>query len=418
MAVTSRRRFIRDGAAAVAVGYSAQAFLTDLANAQGFGGRSLVVLYLDGGNDALNTVVPYTDSFYYSRRPSVAVPAGQVLQLGSDSAGHALGLHPNLTGLRDIFNEGRLAIVQRTGYENSSRSHFEGADVWSTGDPRLATRTGWLGRYLEVLGSRDILTAWNTSLETPRALVSRTVGVPSVPDARRYTFSSLNPGAERTAELDTAIRMASDRSRPHLAFVNSATLGAFTMLDRVAEVGTYQPSVTYPTSGLGLALRTVAGAMVKGVGTRVFWVATGGYDTHSGQGVGGGGDYGTLLSTLNDATLAFYSDLRNQGLLGNTTVLQFSEFGRRITENGSQGTDHGAAATMMVFGGGVRGGLYGTAPVLDPYPGNPTLENDGGDVRYETDFRSVYAKVLDGWLGIDSVAVLGGNFRPGAPAIF
>jgi uncharacterized protein (DUF1501 family) len=417
MAAISRRRFIRDGAAAVAISYTAPAFLTDIANAQGIGGRNLVVLYLAGGNDALNTVVPYTDSFYYSRRPNIAIPAGQVLQVGSDGAGRALGLHPRLTGLRDIFNEGRLAIVQRTGYENSSRSHFEGTDIWSTADPRMGTSTGWLGRYLDALGTREILTAWNTTRETPRALVARTVGVPSIPDARSYNFASPNRGAESAAEREAAIRMASDSTRPHLAFVNSSTLGAFSTLDRVAQVGSYQPSVTYPNSGLGLALRTVAGAMVNGTGTRVFWVSTGGYDTHAAQGNGGGGGYANLMTTVNDAVFAFYSDLRNQGLLGSTMLMQFSEFGRRITENGSQGTDHGAAATMIVAGGAVRGGLYGTAPVLDPSPGNPTLENAGGDVRYETDFRSVYAKVLDDWLGIDSVSVLGGNFRAGAPAI-
>jgi len=145
-------------------------------------------------------------------------------------------------------------------------------------------------------------------------------------------------------------------------------------------------------------------------------VQTGGYDTHSGQGTNGGA-YVTLMATLNDALFAFYSDLRNQGLLDDTLVLQFSEFSRRITENGSNGTDHGAAGVMLAMGGGVRGGLFGTAASLNPDPNNPTLENNGADVRYETDFRSVYARVLDGWLGADSVNILGGDFRAGAPAI-
>jgi uncharacterized protein (DUF1501 family) len=123
------------------------------------------------------------------------------------------------------------------------------------------------------------------------------------------------------------------------------------------------------------------------------------------------------MGTYGDGLLAFYNDLRNQGLLGDTLILQFSEFGRRISENGSQGTDHGAAGVMMAIGGTVRGGIYGNAPSLDPNPANPTLENNGGDVKYETDFRAVYSRVLDGWLGADSVAILGGNFRPGAPAI-
>jgi uncharacterized protein (DUF1501 family) len=175
--------------------------------------------------------------------------------------------------------------------------------------------------------------------------------------------------------------------------------------------------VAYPNNGFALALRTVAGAMVRGVGTRVFWVQTGGYDTHSGQGAAGGGAYANLMGTFGDGLLAFYNDLRNQNLLNDTLVLQFSEFGRRISENGSAGTDHGAGAVMMAMGGAVRGGIYGTAASLDPAPSNPTLENNGADVKYETDFRSVYARVLDGWLGANSASVLGGDFRTGAPPI-
>src|SRR5687767_2276441 len=143
MAVT-RRDFIRGGVAAFTVSFTAPAFLSDIARAQGARSRSLVVLYLGGGNDALNTVVPYRDEFYYSRRPSIAVPPGQVLQIGSDRSGIALGLHPRLTGLQSIFNEGRLAIVQRTGYQNSSRSHFQGLDIWGSANPSQPTTTGWL----------------------------------------------------------------------------------------------------------------------------------------------------------------------------------------------------------------------------------------------------------------------------------
>jgi uncharacterized protein (DUF1501 family) len=158
--------------------------------------------------------------------------------------------------------------------------------------------------------------------------------------------------------------------------------------------------------------------MVKGLGTRVFWVQTGGYDTHAGQNPNqANGSYSTLMTTLNDGLFAFYQDLQNQGLLNDTLVLQFSEFGRRITENGSQGTDHGAAGVMMLMGGGVKGGIYGTAPNLTATPDNPTLENNGGDVRHETDFRAVYARVIDTWLGASSVEVLGGDFRPGAPNV-
>ena len=203
--------------------------------------------------------------------------------------------------------------------------------------------------------------------------------------------------------------------RPELAFVYSSAQAAMATLDRVATVATYVPSVTYPNTGLGQALRAVAGAMVRGIGTKVFYVTMGGFDTHSGQNVNvPNGSYYNLMGTFNDGMLAFYEDVKNQGLLQDTLVVVFSEFGRRINENSSgasAGTDHGAATLMMAMGGRVNGGLYGTAASLAPDPGNPTLENNTADVHYETDFRSVYAKVIDNWLGADSQALLGADFR-------
>ena len=414
----TRRDFIRGGVAAFTVSFTAPAFLSDIARAQGARSRSLVVVYLGGGNDALNTVVPYQDQFYYSRRPTIAVPAGQVLQIGSDSSGRALGLHPRLAGLHGIFNEGRLAIIQRTGYQNSSRSHFQGFDIWGTANPSQPNTTGWLGRYLESV-PRDALAGWSTTREVPLALTSRELSVPGIGDARSYAFASPNGPAEALNERAAATRIASHLpvELPHLAFVNGAATATFETLDRVASVSTYAGTVVYPNNGFALALRTVAGSIVRGTGTRVYWVQTSGFDTHARQGAEGGGAYAALIGTFGDGIAAFYQDLRNQGLLSETLMLQFSEFGRRISENGSAGTDHGAAAIMMVMGGAVRGGIYGTAPSLNPDPNNPTLENAGGDVRYETDFRSVYARVLDGWLGANSPSILGGDFRAGGPPV-
>jgi len=415
----SRRLFIRDGVATVTLGLAAPAFLAEIAQAQSIPGRRLVVVYLAGGNDALNTLVPYQDASYYSRRPTIAIPAGQVLQVGTDAAGRALGLHPRLTALRSIFDQGRLALVQRTGYANSSRSHFEGGDIWGTANPQNSTGSGWLGRYLDTLPRPvDALAAWNTTDETPRALKSAITGVPAIANAATYNFSSPNQGVAAQQERNTAEVMASNLApgRPHLALLNGANLGAIETLDRVAQARTYTPTVAYPNNGFALALRTVAGAIVKGIGSKVYWVSTGGYDTHAQQGANGGGAYANLMGTLGDGLGAFYTDMRNQGLSNDTTVIVFSEFSRRISENGSGGTDHGAAGVMMVLGGSVRGGLHGTSPSLAP--GNPTLENSSGDVHYETDFRSVYATLLDNWLGVSSVSVLNGDFKAGAPAIF
>ena len=415
----SRREFVRGGVAAFTVSFAAPAFLSDLARAQGRAQRNLVVLYLSGGNDALSTLIPYTDPQYYARRPVLAIPAASVLQVGSDRSGKALGLNPRLGGVRSLFDAGRVALIQRTGYPNSSRSHFLGTDIWSTGDPGAPQGTGWLGRYLDTLPSPiDPLTAWSTVRETPRTLLARTVGVPSIPSVAGYAFASPNSAADAAIARDSALRIASHLpgDRPHLAFVNATAQDAFATLDRVGQVGTYVPSTTYSNNGFSQAMRAIAGAIAKGVGTRVFWVQTGGYDTHAGQNTNAAnGAYSTLMTTLNDGVASFCRDLENQGLFRDTLILQFSEFGRRISENGSMGTDHGAGGLMMAIGGAVRGGLYGTAADLNAAPDNPTLENNGGDVRHETDFRSVYARVIDSWLGADANAILGGDYRASAP---
>ena len=412
MAMT-RRDFLRNGVGAFTIGLAAPSFLTELAHAQGAGSRSLVVLYFGGGNDALSTLVPYNDPFYYSRRPSIAIPASDVVQIGTDRSNVALGLHTRLTGLRGIFDDGRLAIIQRTGYENSSRSHFLGQDIWGSASPVNPQTSGWLGRYLDTLPSPvNPLVAWDALREVPRALMGDHVSVPAIPSASAYTFASPNTGTEATLERTYATRIASHVpiDRPHLAFVNSNIDAAMNTLDKVAVVAKYTPSLTYPTSGLGTTMKTVAGAVAKGVGTKVFWVQLGGFDTHASQ-VGTNGAYPRLMTELNDAVTAFYNDLRGQGLLSQVLLMTFSEFGRRVYENGSVGCDHGAAGMMFVMGGAVRGGLYGTAASLNPDPKNATLENNGGDVHYETDFRSVYARVADGWLGADSAGLLGGDFR-------
>jgi uncharacterized protein (DUF1501 family) len=410
----TRRQFVKGGVAAFTVTFAAPDFLSDLAQAQGAHTRNLVVLNLSGGNDALSMLVPYNDPFYYSRRPTLAVPAGQVLQIGRDSSNVALGLHPRLTGLRTIFDAGRLALIQRTGYENQSRSHFLGTDIWSTADPNNPQALGWVGRYLDLLPLPvDPLVGWNTTSALPHVLSGHTA-VPAIASPTGYAFASPNSGAEATAERNATIRIASHVpvERPEVAFVYGSTQAALATLDRVATVGQYTPSLAYPNTGLGLAMRAVAGAMVRGIGTRVFYVTTGGFDTHAGQNVNAtNGAYYNLMATLNDALLAFYNDLRAQGLFDDTLILSFSEFGRRISENGSNGTDHGAASVMLAMGGRVNGGLYGTAANLNTDLSNPTLENAAGDIHFETDFRSVYAQVIDNWLGANSQQLLNGNFR-------
>src|SRR5262249_19415867 len=309
------------------------------------------------------------------------------------------------------------AFIQRTGYPNSSRSHFQGTDIWSTADPNNSSGLGWLGRYLDSLPSPvDPLVGWNTTGDLPHVLQASHVSVPAIPSARgiSYSFSSPNgTGPEAAAERVAATRISSHIpvNQAELAFVYGNAQAAMATLDRVATVATYAGTANYPANNaFAQALKAVAGAMVLGIGTQIFYVTTGGFDTHSVQNTANG-TYANLMTTLNDGLFAFYTDLNNHGLLGDTLVLSFSEFGRRISENGSNGTDHGAASVMIAMGGRVNGGLYGTAPNLNLDPANPTLENNAGDVHFETDFRSVYAQVIEQWLGADSRAILNGDFR-------
>ncbi len=410
----TRRSFVRGAVSAAAATVVLPRCVSEIVRAQGLSTRNLVLLNLSGGNDGLSLLVPYNDSYYYSRRPTLAVPAGAALQVGRDSSGKSLGLHPRLTGLLDIYNQGGLALIQRVGYANSSRSHFQGTDIWSTANPANSAEAGWLGRYLATLPRVDPLVAWSTVVETPHALQSPEVSVASIPSVNAYTLNSPNGGNEAVLERSAAQTLANDAppQQPAVALIAATAQDALATLGRVASVARYRATVAYPNTAFGAALQTVAGAMATGVGTRVFFVQTGGFDNHASQGTNlANGTYAKLMASLNDGLTAFYHDLRNTGLINDTLVLSFSEFGRRITENGSAGTDHGAASVMLAIGGRVRGGLYGTAPSLNPDPQNPTLENGGADVHYEADFRSVYAQVIDNWLGGESTSVLGGNYR-------
>lgn len=414
----TRREFVRGGVAAAVTGFAARGFLSDLARAQSASGRSLVVLYLGGGNDALSFLVPYTDQAYYARRPTLAIPSDRVLQVGSDSSGRALGLHPELSGFKAMLDDGVLALLQRTGYPYSSRSHFRGLDVLSTASPLQPQGRGWLGHYLDRLPALvDPLMAWNTQGQLPRTLLANTVGVPSIPELETYAFSSPNSAfslVEAEQSRETAGRLlvhgAADARNTHVSFVNATAQAAFDTLDRVGLVAAHTPTVNYPGTGLGSALHAVGSAIATGVGTQLYWVQTGGYDTHARQNTLTG-SYAGLMRTLNSAVSAFYTDLKNQRLLDQTLVLVFSEFGRRVSENGSNGTDHGSGGLMLAFGGRVRGGIYGRTASLEQRPDNPDLEYGGRDVKFETDFRAVYARIIDHWLGVDSLQILGADFR-------
>jgi uncharacterized protein (DUF1501 family) len=411
----TRREIVRGGIATFTLGCVAPALLTDMASAQTATQRNTVVIDLAGGVDGLSVLVPYQDPYYYGRRPPLAVPAADVLPIGQDAAKRVLGLHPRLAGVKSLYDQGKVAILPRVGYADGSRSHFSGADIWATADPTNRTRFGWLGRYLDSLAPPlDPLYAWNTTATTPRLLQAPITPVATLPNVGDYFYRNQGAGSEGVFERAAAARIASHVpvNQPHLALVQRSMAGALATVDRVRGVGEYAPStgVTYPGDGFGSALKLIAGAIVQQAGTKLFLLRLGGFDTHAAQGTNRGVLF-DLLGTLNDGIAAFYQDLKNQGVINDTLIMTISEFGRRIAGNSGSGSDHGAANTMLVLGGSVRGGLYGTAADLNPYPENTTLESDGADVRYETDFRTLYATVADRWLMTDSVALLQGSFR-------
>lgn len=396
-----RREFLRWGLGGVSVGGAWPLFLGRTAAAAVEQGqrddeRVLVVVQLTGGNDGLSTVVPYSDPAYRAARQSTWIDEQSVLRIDE-----RVGLHPNLRELKQVFDEGQMAIVQGVSYPNPTRSHFEAMDIWHAGDLAGARRgSGWLGRALDqTAGGDEPTAAISVGDKTPLALVGEKVRPVVFETADRYqwrgrqsqqkAYQALNEGmsprrgAEGRGELDFVLRVAQGADESSAAIRQA--------------VGDYRSKVDYPDNGNRLAsgLRSIAAMIAGGLPTRVYYAALGGFDTHANQSA----SYGNLMRSLSGALGAFLGDLRAQRLLDRVLVLCFSEFGRRVRENGSRGTDHGVAAPVLLLGSGIRGGLHGAHPSL--------TELVKGDLAMSVDFRQVYATVLDGWLGAGAERVLG-----------
>ena len=408
----SRRDFLRAGVGSsslLACGLSVPTFLARTANAlaasSARGGRVLVVLQLDGGNDGLNTVVPYGDDNYRKHRPHLQVPKNQVRRIDD-----RMGLHPALAGLEQLLQKGRLAIVQGVGYPNPNRSHFESMAIWHAGRLRPdANRPGWLARALDEGLSRPSgdTPALHVSDELlPHALYGGQHQVPSLLDLGRFRRRLGMPEGAGTMEQRAALDQvaALDRGSPGslLQFVQRSTVLSYTSSDRLEHALRGQAATArYPdNNGLGQRLRLVAQLIQAGLGTSIYYTQLGGFDTHANQ----QGTHFGLLREMGDALQAFLDDLSASGDARRVLVLVFSEFGRRLTENASGGTDHGTAAPVFLLGGGVRPGLHGPCPNL--------ADLADGDPKHAIDFRQVYATVLDGWMACPSQAVLGEKFHP------
>jgi uncharacterized protein (DUF1501 family) len=412
----TRRSLLGRGALLVASGFLAPSFVTrtamalDPSNPLGQvtldaskNNQILVVLQLAGGNDGLNTLVPFADPAYSQLRPTLGVSTGDVLQL-TDS----VGLNPNLSKLKALYDAGKVAIVQGVGYPNPILSHFRSMDIWHSARPDMLERSGWLGRYLSACqcAQNNALPAISVGDQLNTMFWTDTTLVPAVASIGAFAFlTDTRYKNDRTYQMQTLQNIYNQAGNwsDYESLIRRGTLQALAGSDELQKVAaTYQSSVQYPANnGLAAQLKLVAQVIAGQLGTRIFSVSMGGYDTHANQKP----TQDRILGQLGDALEAFTQDLANIGQQDNVVIMTFSEFGRRVKENGSNGTDHGTAEPMFIIGNKVQGGLYGTYPSLED------LDSDG-NLKFNVDFRSVYAGMLKDALGADPAPILAGDYGP------
>ena len=416
MALT-RRSMIGRGALLVASGFLAPSFITRTAMAldgpsSALGpvaldsskkNRILVVLQLSGGNDGINTLIPFADPNYSQLRPSLGFAANEVLHL-TDS----VGLNPNLSKLKALYDQGKVAVVQGVGYPNPNRSHFRSMDIWHSARPDTFERSGWLGRYVSACecAQDNALPAISVGDQLNTMFWTDTTLVPAVASIGAFSFlTDTKYKNDRTFQMQTLQNIYAQAGNwsAYEGLIRRGTLQALAGSDELQKVAaSYQSPVQYPANnGLANQLKMVAQVIAGNLGTRLFSVSMGGYDTHANQKA----TQDKNLAQLGDALEAFMQDLANMQQQDNVVIMAFSEFGRRVKQNGSGGTDHGTAEPMFIIGNKVQGGLYGTYPSLSDLDSN-------GDLKFNADFRSVYAGVLKDVVGADPAPILAGSFDP------
>ncbi len=409
--MVSRREFLKQGIVPIAVGSAVPTIFADgLAAARAdspnapVSDRVLVLVQLAGGNDGLNTVIPYQDGAYHDARPTLRHDQG-ALALNAQ-----LSLHPNLRNLKAAWDAGQLAIVQGVGYPNPNLSHFASMAIWETANTRGGLGDGWLGRYLNYLDQvgespNHALEGLNIGSTIPPELRGSKAPVAALPSLQGFTLQPLRGehGTEVDVENPLMRFYSAYKAAPGAPFgaLLDATLQEALSASRALQTtdATYQPKSAYPPrSPIANALKLVAETLVAGVGVRVAHVTLGGFDNHSNQKP----VHDQLLHDLDAALGAFLQDVQGHGMGDRVLVMTWSEFGRRVVENGSRGTDHGTAAPMFLLGAPVMGGLYGEAPNLK--------DLDHGNLKFTIDFRAVYASVLQGYLNAPAADLLGGDF--------
>lgn len=395
----NRRDFMRHSAGFLAASSMSGLFGDGLWSLRGVSDeRILVIVQLSGGNDGLSTVVPYGDDAY-----SVARNRARVDMNGLHKIDNYVALNGNLGGLSDLYRDGKLSIVQGVSYPSATRSHFKSMDIWHAGDPRGASEPyGWVGRFCD----RAFRDSVNPNLvvsignKAPRAVTGRLIKPVALtsPDAYRYVAE------DREKMRFPKINDAEGKKESNLDFIRRTSKEARkSSLEIRKAVARHQTSVNYGNLPLGGDLKIASSIICSDVGTRVVYVTMGGFDTHNNQ----RNRNAQLMTQLDQGLTAFQKDLQLHGVAKNVTTLVFSEFGRRVRENASGGTDHGRAGPSLVLGDSVKGGLYGKHPSL--------TDLDKGDLKMTTDFRSIYAALIDGWMGGSSKAVLRKQFKMKGP---
>jgi uncharacterized protein (DUF1501 family) len=362
----------------------------------GGSGRCLVLVNLNGGNDGLNCVVPHGNPQYYQMRPSLAIPASDVLAIDAN-----LGFNPKMRSFKAMYDKGMVAIVQGVGYPDADHSHFRSSEIWQTGVPDRYEHTGWLGRYLDdaALPEKNLFKGVAVAQVLPEVLVANRTDIPTISNLARYGLVADREGASRRAFSQDSRDTSLPFSSPYLSHVMQIEDHAQRSSEELPRlISGYKTQAAYPATPIGRSLALAAQIIGSNLGTKVLYVSHGSFDTHVNQVA----TQNNLLGQFSDAMAAFYADLAAHGSDRRVLTMTFSEFGRRIAENGSRGTDHGEASPLFLIGGGVKGGMYGQSPEL----GSTNM----GNLRYTTDFRSVYATVLERWLGRPSTTVLGGSF--------
>lgn len=362
--------------------------------------HTLIVVQMAGGNDGLNTVIPFTDPIYKQMRPTLAIPDNKVLPLDT-----RLGLHPNLQPLKNFWDAGDLAIVEGVGYPNQSLSHFQAMDIWQTLDLSGNGSEGWLGKLVSGLVDQEghPFKALEVGTMTAQALQSISTSVPTLANTKSYALAPDPSDPDRgSSRMQALMKLYSSypKTSPYAALLDATALDAQEGSRALHNAdAAYKPAVTYPDGSFAAGLKILAEAIVQDLGLRVGYVTLGGFDTHAGQ----LDTHNALMTTLANGLAAFYNDLTAHGKADNVIVMTWSEFGRRVEENGSLGTDHGTAAPMFLLGKSIQKGVFGEPPSLTSLDAN-------GNLKYTIDFRSVYATVLDRWMGASSQEVLGGSF--------